>query len=114
MSSKTIHRLALRVGRTSWEQEDQEAEGRKTWRPCAAEVTPHRLYVATDGVTVRLEEGFKEAKVVTCYGETSPGRPFRRHRVRFEPAEPFSAYAWSLACRCGLAKEGETVEAAIG
>ena len=81
----------------------------KTWRPCAAEVEPQRLYVTTDGVMVRLEEGFKEAKVVTCYGETSPGRPFQRHRVRFESAEPFAAYAWSLACRCGMAKAQEKV-----
>jgi len=109
VSSKTIHRLTLRVGQTAREQEDEEAEGMKTWRPCTAEMEPERLYVTTDGVTVRLEEGFKEAKVVTCYGETSPGRPFRRHRVRFESAEPFAAYAWSLACRCGLAKAREKV-----
>lgn len=46
---------------------------------------------------------------MTCYGDASPGRPFQRHRVRFESAEPFAAYAWSLACRCGLAKAQETV-----
>ena len=91
LSSKTIHRLTLRVGRTACEQEDQEAEAMKTWRPCAAEVEPQRLYVTTDGVMVRLQEGFKEAKVVTCYGDASPGRPFQRHRVRFESAEPFAA-----------------------
>lgn len=109
VSRSTIHRLTLRVGRTACEEENQEAELMKTWQPCAAEVQPQRLYVTTDGVTVRLEEGFKEAKVVTCYGETSPGRPFQRHRVRFESAEPFAAYAWSLACRCGLTKAEETV-----
>lgn len=109
VSSKTIHRLTLRVGQTACEQEDEEAEAIKTWQPCTAEMEPERLYVTTDGVTVRLEEGFKEAKVVTCYGETSPGRPFKRHRVRFESAEPFAAYAWSLACRCGLAKAKEKV-----
>lgn len=109
VSSKTIHRLTLRVGRTACEQEDQEAEAIKTGQPCTAEMEPQRLYVTTDGVTVRLEEGFKEAKVVTCYGETSPGRPFRRHRVRLESAEPFAAYAWSLACRCGLSKAKEKV-----
>lgn len=109
LSSKTIHRLMVRVGQTACEQEDQEAEGMKTWQPCASEVQPPRLYVTTDGVMVRLQEGFKEAKVVTCYGDASPGRPFKRHRVRFESAEPFAAYAWSLACRCGLAKTGETV-----
>jgi hypothetical protein len=109
LSSKTIHRLMVRVGQTASEQEDQEAEARKRWQPCAAEVQPSRLYVTTDGVMVRLQEGFKEAKVVTCYGEVSPGRPFQRHRVRFESAEPFAAYAWSLACRCGLAQTEETV-----
>jgi hypothetical protein len=116
VSRSTIQRLTLRVGRTACEEENQEAELMKTWQACAAEVHPQRLYVTTDGVTVRLHEGLKEAKhalslegVVTCYGETSPGRPFKRHRVRFESAEPFAAYAWSLACRCGLAKAGETV-----
>ena len=42
VSSKTIHRLTLRVGRMACDEEDQEAEGMKTWRPCPAEVQSDR------------------------------------------------------------------------
>ena len=43
LSSKTMHRLMLRVGQVACEQEDQEAEEMKTWRPGVAEVQPQRL-----------------------------------------------------------------------
>jgi hypothetical protein len=109
LSFKTIHRLTGRVGTRAAEQEKRQADAIAEWKSPPAEVRPSRLYVATDGVTVRQRDGFKEAKAVVCYGEDERGRPMKRYAVRFESADEFKAHAWSLACRCGHEQAKETV-----
>ena len=109
LSFKTIHRLTGRVGAWASRQEEKRAEAIQTWKAPAADVEVKRLYVGTDGVTVRQQEGFKEAKVVACYGEDDQGQPVKRYAVRFESADAFKAHAWSLACRCGHEKASETI-----
>jgi hypothetical protein len=74
----------------------------ETWTAPPAEVTPERLYVAVDGVMVHENDGYHEAKTVTCYWETSPDKREARYGVRFENAAAFAAFVWALACRCGL------------
>jgi len=109
LSFKTIQRLTGCVGTLASQQEEKRAEAIRTWKAPAADVEVQRLYVTTDGVTVRQQEGFKEAKVVACYGEDDGGRPMKRYAVRFESAEGFKGHAWSLACRCSHGKARETI-----
>jgi hypothetical protein len=76
------------------------------------EARPARLYVAVDGVMVHREQ-WNEAKCVTCYWERPDGKGGvvreARYVVRFESAEQFKAFVWSLACRCGLESATEVI-----
>jgi hypothetical protein len=114
LSDRTVHSLARRVGGVASEQERQLALRMAVWSvPVEGiEVKPARLYVAVDGVMVHREQ-WNEAKCVTCYWEESDGHGgvLRRARyaVRFESAEDFKAFVWSLACRCGLETATEVI-----
>jgi len=109
LGAETIRRLTLRLGQTAGVQEDQAAGQMAMWQPPAATSKPERLYTSVDGVMVRLQAGFKEAKTVVCYGEDARGRPTRRVAVRFDSAGEFKAHAWATACRHGLEHAEEQV-----
>jgi len=114
LGDRTIHRVARRAGAAASEAERQMALRMATWSVPAGgvEARPGRLYVAVDGVMVRRGQ-WNEAKCVACYWEVpaAAGGPLRetRYAVRFESAERFRAFAWSLAMRCGLATAAEVV-----
>jgi hypothetical protein len=102
LSESTIERLTERVGGVAAAQEQRQAAGIVTWRPPAAEAHPERLYVAVDGTMVHQDDGWHEAKCVTCYWDKPDGTRPARYAVRFAEAAGFAAFVWALACRCGL------------
>lgn len=114
LGDRTIHRVARRVGRVASEQERALALRMAVWSVPAdgIEARPARLYVAVDGVMVHREQ-WNEAKCVTCYWEVPDGRGgmirHGRYAVRFESAERFRAFVWSLAMRCGLDTAAEVI-----
>jgi hypothetical protein len=114
LGDRTIHRVARRVGRVASGQERDLALRMAVWSVPVegVEARPARLYVAVDGVMVHREQ-WNEAKCVTCYWEVPDGRGgvvrHGRYAVRFESAEQFKAFAWSLAMRCGLDTAMEVV-----
>jgi Uncharacterised protein family (UPF0236) len=114
LGDRTIHRVARHVGRVASGQERALALRMASWSvPAeAVQARPARLYVAVDGVMVHREQ-WNEAKCVTCYWEEPDvrGGLVRRSRyaVRFESAEQFKAFAWSLAMRCGLETAVEVI-----
>ena len=109
LSERTVERLTHQVGGVSQAEEEALAEGSKTWKAPAAEVEVKRLYVAVDGVMVRENEGFHEAKTVVCYWDTPQGKREARYTVRFEGAAAFASFVWALACRCGMKSAEEVV-----
>jgi hypothetical protein len=112
---RTVHQVARRAGAAASAAERTAALAMATWSvPTGGVVArPRRLYVAVDGVMVHRDQ-WNEAKCVTCYWDV-PGpagaEPARaaRYAVRFESAEQFKAFVWSLANRCGLASADEVV-----
>src|SRR5687768_2501229 len=111
LGDRTVHRLARRAGAAASRQEREGAVRMAAWSALPAEARPPRLYVAVDGVMVHREQ-WNEAKCVTCYWEEGEGDRAVRHAryaVRFESAEQFKAFVWSLACRCGLETAAEVV-----
>ena len=102
LSESTIARLTEAVGGVAAGQEAQKAAAMQTWRAPPPEVAPETLYVAVDGVQVHQDDGWHEAKCVTCYWDDPAGKRHTRHAVRFEGAAAFVAFVWGLACRCGL------------
>ncbi len=114
LGDRTLHRVARRVGAVASEQERQLALKMASWSvPLdGIEVRPARLYVAVDGVMVHRQQ-WNEAKCVACYWEASDddGGMLRqtRYSVRFESAEQFKAYVWSLAMQCGLESATEVI-----
>jgi hypothetical protein len=114
LGDRTIHRVARKVGRVASEREKQSALAMATWSvPIQGiEARPRRLYIAVDGVMVHRDQ-WNEAKCVTCYWEEPDGkggvRREARYAVRFESAELFKAFAWSLSVRCGLESAVEVV-----
>jgi hypothetical protein len=102
LSESTLERLTEAVGRVAARQEAQQAAGIAAWKSPPPEVSPQTLYVAVDGVQVHQDDGWHEAKGVTCYGDDADGKRHTRHAVRFEGAGAFVAFVWALACRCGL------------
>jgi hypothetical protein len=125
LGDRTIHRVARKVGAVASRQEQRFALAMATWsvpiddqgaeEPAPAPARPARLYVAVDGVMVHRDQ-WNEAKCVTCYWEEADGKGGRRRQARyaarFESAEQFKAFAWSLAMRCGL--ESATEVALLG
>ena len=115
LGDRTVHRITRRAGAAASEQERQGALRMAAWSALPAEdgVRPARLYVAVDGVMVHRESAWNEAKCVTCYWEEDDGkggsRRHARYAARFESAEQFAAFVWSLACRCGLEAATEVV-----
>jgi hypothetical protein len=123
LGDRTVHRVARRAGRAASEAERAAALAMATWSvPVEGiEARPARLYVAVDGVMVHRDQ-WNEAKCVTCYWDL-PGAVARvgpdgkaaavprvaRYAVRFESAEQFKAFVWSLAARCGLGSAVEVV-----
>jgi hypothetical protein len=114
LGDRTIHRVARKVGRVASTRERQSAMRMAAWSvPIeGVEARPTRLYVAVDGVMVHRTR-WNEAKCVTCYWEESDGKGAARREarfaVRFESAEQFKAFVWSLATRCGLETASEVV-----
>jgi hypothetical protein len=114
LSDRTVHGVARRVGAVASEQERQMALRMAAWSvPIdAIQARPARLYVAVDGVFVHRKE-WNEAKCVTCYWEEPDGhggvKRHARYAVRFESADQFKAFVWSLACRCGLETATEVI-----
>jgi hypothetical protein len=115
LGDRTVHQVARRAGAAASAAERTAALAMATWSvPTGGVVArPRRLYVAVDGVMVHRDQ-WNEAKCVTCYWDV-PGpagaEPARaaRYAVRFESAEQFKAFVWSLANRCGLASADEVV-----
>jgi hypothetical protein len=114
LSDRTVHRVTRRAGAVASERERQGALRMAAWSvPVGGvEARPARLYVAVDGVMVHRAQ-WNEAKCVTCYWEADDGRGGvrreARYAVRFESAEHFAAFVWSLACRCGLESAAEVI-----
>ena len=113
LSDRTVHRVARRAGAAASAQERGLALRMAAWSvPIdGVEARPARLYVAVDGVMVHRGQ-WNEAKCVTCYWEQGEGDGAARHAryaVRFESADGFRAFVWSLACRCGLESAAEVV-----
>lgn len=130
VGDRTIHGVARKVGRVASEREKRSALAMATWSvPMQGVVNrPRRLYVAVDGVMVHRDQ-WNEAKCVTCYWEEPGGgesavslpkgsvepdgkggvRREARYAVRFESAEQFKAFVWSLAVQCGLESAVEVV-----
>lgn len=114
LDDRTIHRVARQVGGVASEEERDWALQMATWSvPIEGiEARPRRLYVAVDGVMVRRSQ-WNEAKCVTCYWEEDDGKGGvtrrSRYAVRFESAEQFKAFVWSLAMRCGLETTDEVI-----
>jgi hypothetical protein len=102
VSERTIERLTHQVGQVVQQEEEAGAKAMATWTAPPAEVTPPRLYAAVDGVMVHENDGYHEAKTVTCYWDAAGGKREARYAVRFESAAAFAAFVWMLACRCGL------------
>jgi hypothetical protein len=102
LSESTLQRLTEAVGGVAARQEEQQAAAMGAWRAPAPEATPDTLYVAVDGVQVHQDDGWHEAKCVTCYWDEAAGKRHTRYAVRFEGAAAFVAFVWGLACRCGL------------
>ena len=109
LSERTIERLTHQVGGVASAEEASLAEGIKTWSAPAAEAEPKRLYVAVDGVMVRENDGFHEAKTVICYWDTPQEKCAARYTVRFEGAAAFASFVWALACRWGMKTAQEVV-----
>ncbi len=102
LSERTIGRLTEQAGARAAELEEQQAAAISEWNAPPAEAHPERLYVAVDGTMVHQQDGWHEAKCVTCYWDESDDKRQARYGVRFTTASEFVAYVWSLACRCGL------------
>jgi len=114
LGDRTVHRIARAVGAVASDQERELALKMATWTvPIEGiEAKPARLHVAVDGVMVHRDQ-WNEAKCVTCYWEEPDGKGGTvrqtRYAVRFESADQFKAFAWSLACRCGLESAAEVI-----
>jgi hypothetical protein len=107
LGDRTVHKIGRQAGSVAAEQERQLALRMAVWSvPVEGiEARPARLYVCVDGVMVHRRQ-WNEAKCVACYWETDDGHGGTvrqtRYAVRFESAEQFKAFVWSLAMRCGL------------
>lgn len=102
LSESTIERLTEAVGGVVARHEEALAAGIQEWKSPPPEAQPETLYVAVDGVQVHQEDGWHEAKCVTCYWNPVEGGVQTRYAVRFEGAATFVHFVWALACRCGL------------
>jgi hypothetical protein len=109
LSKRTVARLTHRVGTVASQQESQQAGRMASWQTPPAEASPRRLYGATDGTMVHEQGGWHEVKAASFYWDDENGQRHVRYRVRFAPAEQFTAFVWSLACRCGLEQAAEKV-----
>jgi hypothetical protein len=102
LSPSTVERLTERVGARAAADETEQASRIADWGTPPAEAAPERLYVAVDGTMVHREDGWREAKCVTCYWDEPDGTRQARYGVRFEDVRHFVGFVWALACGCGL------------
>jgi hypothetical protein len=109
LSDRTINRLTRRVGKVAAAREKQLALRMATWSVPLPLARPRRLYVAVDGTTVHLQDGWREVKCVTCYWEDEAGNRHARYQARLETAGEFRAFVWALACLCGLESADEVI-----
>lgn len=109
LSERTIERLTEALGAQAAQIEQRQAAALGEWKAPAAEAHPERLYVAVDGTMVHQQDGWHEAKCVTCYWNEPGGARQTRHCVRFADAATFVGFVWSLACRCGLESAQQVV-----
>lgn len=114
LGDRTVHRVARKIGAVASQRERERALLMATWRvPIdGIEARPRRLHIAVDGVMVHRTQ-WNEAKCVSCYWEEDDGKGGvcrqSRYAVRFESAEQFRAFVWSLACQCGLETATEVI-----
>lgn len=109
LSDRTINRLVRRAGKMAAEREREGALRMASWSVPLGLVNPQRLYVAVDGTTIHLEDGWREVKCVICYWEDEAGNRQARYMARLETAEEFRGFVWALACQCGLESAREVV-----
>jgi hypothetical protein len=109
LSPSTVERLTERVGARAAADETEQASRIADWGTPPAEAAPERLYVAVDGTMVHREDGWREAKCVTCYWDEPDGTRQARYGVRFEDVRHFVGFVWALACGCGLEQAKEVV-----
>lgn len=109
LSESTIERLTEAVGGVAAAQEERLAAGMRDWESPSADASPETLYVAVDGVQVHQDDGWHEAKCVTCYWDAADGKRETRYAVRFEGAATFVGFVWALACRAGLERAKRVV-----
>lgn len=108
LSEATIERLTEAVGGVVAQSEETAAAAMHDWQTPPAEASPETLYVLIDGVQVRQDDGWHEARCVACYGAGASECPIR-YAVRFEKAADFVPFVWALAARCGLEKAQRVV-----
>jgi len=124
LGDRTVHKVARAAGRVASAHERALALRMAAWSVPAEgiEARPARLYVCVDGVMVHRRQ-WNEAKCVACYwdepgsgggggggGKSKDAVPRQtRYAVRFESAEQFKAFVWSLAMRCGLQTAVEVI-----
>jgi hypothetical protein len=114
LGDRTVHRVSRKVGSVASEREAKRALWMATWTiPIQGlQARPLRLYIAVDGVMVHRKQ-WNEAKCVTCYWDEPDGKGGTqrqsRYTVRFESAEQFKAFVWSLAAQCGLETAAEVI-----
>lgn len=121
VDDNTVQRATLRVGSELAAQQERRAE--QAWQAAEppkmeVEKSPERLYIAVDGTTAHLQEGWKEVKVAAIY-ETEPlSQPDGTINIRavrityvvsFEDAETFARHVYLEAARRGLHHAQEVV-----
>jgi hypothetical protein len=114
VDDRTVHKVTRQAGSVADANERELALKMAVWSvPLESiEAKPARLYICVDGVMVHRQQ-WNEAKCVAIYWEQvdARGNPQRHSRycVRFESAEKFKAFVWSLAMRCGLESASEVI-----
>lgn len=110
VSDNTIERLVHHVGGVVLNAQDRRLEEfRQQRQPPAAEATPGRLYVATDGTTVHETDGWHEVKVGEIYWQDAQDQRCRCCVGRLDNSETFGWHLWLGACRCGYRQAAEVV-----
>jgi hypothetical protein len=121
IDDNTIQRTALRVGSVLVAQQEQHAE--RAWQRAEppkmeVDVPPDRLYIAVDGTTAHLQEGWKEVKVAAIYETEQVPEPKGTLQIRavrisyvvsFEDAQAFARYVYLEAARRGFHHAREIV-----
>ena len=103
LSESTIERLTEAIGGVAAGQEERLAARQSEWKSPPAEASPETLYVAVDGVHVHQDDGWHEARCVTCYWDEPNGAAASRPAATaipppVSPAPPDIAASAAPAC----------------